>query len=286
MTHDPLFVSLLRGAFVAAAVRFSAASLALALPTLPTMTPALASDRGFAPSAKEFTSQSLEITFGSIAAISGRPQLMLNLRNKTDRALWLRVAFQPPAPNLSCTQIQHAEPKQQVDFTCAQDSIISDTDYPIAITVFADSAESDTVENNSTHMRFGKKDVKAFQRLTEAGLLPKTYEDVVLKEKLGMGAALFGSMGNGGTLTVKTDGLEWTTKKRTVTVALDQLRDVAVRQLGHRPSDAWVVVDYDDGGNSKILAFQGSAFRGAGPEMIDQLHASIAELLGRRKAKE
>jgi hypothetical protein len=242
--------------------------------------------KGFRPSGGEFRSPNVDITQGSVIATSGsRLGLILSILNKTDRTLWLTVRFEPPAPSLTCAETRRVDPKQEASFTCAQDTIVADADYPIAITCLADSALHDTVEANSTRMRFGKKDVKAFQEWLEAAKLPKTYENIVMKEKLGLGTAMFGALGpdNGGTVTVAPDGVEYRDKKRTIVVSAGQIRGVAVRSLGQREIDQFVVVDYDEAGAAKILAFRGSMYRGDAAD-LPRLLASLQALYAQRDA--
>ena len=110
----------------------------------------------------------------------------------------------------------------------------------------------------------------------------KTYENIVLRESLGLSSALFGGAGaDAGTLVVRPDGIDHTTKKRTVSISAAQVQRVA-RRKGARPADNWVVVDYDDGGMKKILAFQPSPFRGNPGFVLEKMMASLERLAEHR----
>ena len=248
--------------------------------TLASVLPA-AGSRGGGLTPEEFRSQSLGITAGGVmASPDSRAQLALTLTNKTDRALWLVVRFAPPAPDHACEETQRLEAKGEGLFTCAQEALVADVDYPITIGVFGDSGLTEPIETNATHMRFGKKGVKRLEEWIQATRLPQTYENVILKDKVGMGT-LFGNFANaGGKLVVAPEGLEHITKKRTVKVPAAQLRGVDVQGLGER---AWVRVDYEDAGAMKTLVLQGSAIRGQGPEILDMINTSIQALLSRRE---
>jgi len=247
---------------------------------LASVIPAAAS-RGGGLSPDDFHSKSVGINFGGVmASPDSRAQLTLTLANKTDRALWLVVRFAPPPPDRACEETQRLEPKSEHQFTCAQDSLVADVDYPITIAVFGDSGLTEAIETNATHMRFGKKEVKLLGEWLQATRLPQTYEHVILKDKVGVGTAMFGTLGNaGGRLVVAPDGLEHVTKKRTVKVAAAQLRGVDVQALGQ---SSWVVVEYEDAGAMKTLLLQGSSARW-GPDVLDKINASIQTLLTRRE---
>jgi len=247
---------------------------------LASVLPAAAS-RGGRATPDDFHSQSVGITAGGvIAGPDSRAKLVLTLANKTDRALWLVVRFAPPPPNQACEETQRLEPKQDGHFTCAQDSLVADVDYPVTIAVFGDSGLTEAMETNATHMRFGKKDVKRLGEWLQATRLPQTYENVILKDKVGLGT-LFGNLGSaGGRLVVAPEGLEHVTKNRTVKVAAPQIRGVAVQGVGER---AWVRVEYEDAGVMKTLVLQGSAAKGQGPQVLDQINASIQTLLSHRE---
>jgi hypothetical protein len=205
-------------------------------------------------------SKSVEIFVGSITVdAESHPQLLLILTSKVERALWIDARFEPPPPNQGCDEVKPLEPKGRASFMCPQDTIVTDVDYPIVLTVFGDSASTDTVERNVTHLRFGKKDAQVFNDLVQglrgARQLPKSYADVLLKDKLGVTTALFSAMSTGHTLEVRPDGLEYQ-GKHPVTVSAAQVRRVSERRLGVAGRDAWIVLDYDDGGTMRMLAFQ------------------------------
>lgn len=267
-------------------MRFPALQVPLLVATIATVTPAAVWGQVQFRAPKNFRSQSVEIKMGGLTTTpDSRPQLLLMLSNKTDRTVWLGVHFTPPAPNAGCDEAKRVESKQEVMFACAQDSVIADVDYPLAVTVFTDSALTDTVEASSTQMRFGRKDLIAFGEWAEARKLPKTYENVVLKESLGVRTALFGALSvEHGTLVVKPDSINYSSKKRTVSISAAQVQRVWVRQLPRQSryrENLWLVVDYDDGGTAKILAFQPSDDR-----LFDKMMSSLKYLAEQREKKQ
>ncbi len=263
-------------------MRFPAPPFPLLVAIIATVIPAAVWGQVQFRAPKDFRSQSVEIKIGGLTTTpDSRPQLLLMLSNKTDRTLWLGVRFTPPAPNAGCDETKRVESKQEVMFACAQDSVIADVDYPLAVTVFADSALADTVEASSTQMRFGRKDLIAFGEWVEARRLPKSYENVVLKESLGVRTQLFGALSvETGTLVVKPDGIDYSSKKRTVGITAAQVQRVSVRPLRNR-DDIWGVVDYDEAGAAKLLAFQPSDER-----LFNKMMSSLRYLAEQREKKQ
>jgi len=233
---------------------------------------------------KDLESELVEITFGGVFAKVGEPQqrlVMLTLRNKTEQPLWVRVTVTSPASTAPCVIGKQCPPGEDVSFECEQATILPKTDYPVEVAVFADSLASDPIEISPTTMRFSKDDLKTLDRWLEARALPRTYDNVLMKDKLGVAAAFMHPFGGGGTLTVKLDGLEWSTKKETVSVPLSRMIDVDHRQLPN--SDTWIVLRYqDESGAQKELAFMGSMLRNS-PSALE-LQASLQALI-ERKAK-
>jgi len=93
-------------------------------------------------------------------------------------------------------------------------------------------------------------------------VLPETIENVVHSEKLGLATGLLGSFSNAGTLVVDTESIKYSDKAKTVIVPTAQMRSVTKQRLGPQATQQWVVVEYVDGADTKIAAFQPSAFRG------------------------
>ena len=218
-----------------------------------------------------------------------RPALGLKLRNKTDRTLWFEVHCGPCRPTEIATKIGALAPQEQGRFTFPQDTLFADMDYPMEITLFADTGFADTVERRSAVLRFGETRVKmleesnrserrALEPEPDPRILPQTYEKVVLKEKFGLTNRLFGGKWIGGTLVVKPEGLEYRTRSRTVTLSAAQLRGVSVqRRLG----SLITIVDYEEEGSVKRIGFETAAL-GADIRVPDRIKASIDALITNR----
>ena len=127
-----------------------------------------------------------------------KPSIGLTFSNKTRRALWMVVRLTPPPPNPPCAQgVAYLEPKAEVEFRCTQEALVADADYPLDIIVFADSALTDTLEQNRTRLRFDRGTVRwleerlAFRRQElEADKLPKTDEHIRMGERRGFGVVI------------------------------------------------------------------------------------------------
>ena len=79
----------------------------------------------------------------------------LSIANKSRRPIWIAVRLTPPPPNDPCPRgTGRLDPKDEIEFRCTQESLVADEDYPLDITVFADSALTDTLERNGTFIRF------------------------------------------------------------------------------------------------------------------------------------
>ena len=208
----------------------------------------------------------------------------LDVENRSESPIWVKLIVGTPGSGILCEQVRALAPQQSATITCPRDTIQPDTDYPMTVEIFRDSALTSTAEKNSSQLRFHKKDLEELNGLKSASELPRVFKDVVYKSKLGATTALFGQLGppNEGTLTVSADGIEWKAKRHTVTIPAAQIRAVRSDKLGPRATDVWVVVEYDEGGLAKLMALQTSTFHGAGPEAIPLIYTSIKALLDRR----
>ena len=109
---------------------------------------------GLRPSQSEFDSQWVEIAAGSAYGEIGKPlALMLILKNKTDRALWVHVGFTSPDPAQSCTSAKQLAPKGSATYTCAQRQLVADVPYPISVAAFSDQALTQNLETKQTKLR-------------------------------------------------------------------------------------------------------------------------------------
>lgn len=111
--------------------------------------------------------------------------------------------------------------------------------------------------------------------------LPKTIEYVVYSEKVGLATGIFGSFGSDGTLVVDTESIRYTDSVKTVVVSSAQMRSVTRHRLGSKATQQWIVVEYLDGTDTKIAAFQPSSFRGKAD--LDGLEHTLRFVLDNRK---
>jgi len=236
-----------------------------------------------APSRQDLKSDWVEIRGGGLSGeVGGKPTLGLTLQNKATQAAWVQVRVAAPAPNAECALTKPIAPGETVAYSCEQETIIPDTDYPIVVTVYRDEALTDQAETRPTAMRFGKSDAAALTAFLAAPELPATFNDVTASEKLdNPGGALFGGFGASGTLVVTQSALQYTLKKKVTEIPLAQIRSATVRQLAN--NQAWVVVEYLEADASRTLGLQGNAFRGAGAR-IEEIHKAISYAISKVKA--
>lgn len=240
-----------------------------------------------APSRQDLKSDWVEIRGGGlIGEIGGKPQLTLQLGNKGTQAVWVQVRMVPPSPNTECALTKPLAPGEAALYSCAQESIVPDADYPIVVTVYRDEAATDQAETRQTSMRFTTRDADALAAYLTVPELPATFADVVGSEKPNsLGSALFGGAAPSGTLVVTTTALQYTLKKTVTEIPIAQIRSSAVRQLG-APGDStrtWVIVEYGEAGASRTMGFQGSALRGAGSR-VAEIDKAISYAMAKLKA--
>ncbi|MSR61208.1 MAG: hypothetical protein EXS08_02005 [Planctomycetes bacterium] len=124
---------------------------------------------GLGPSASEFSSSWVDITMGGMMGLPAGPALGLSLHNKTDKSLWVTVAFEAPDPTQRGEVADKLEPRGQQLFTYPQRSITPDADYPIRLQIYTDAARTQRVESPETKFRFSQKDTQAFESLAGKG---------------------------------------------------------------------------------------------------------------------
>lgn len=230
-----------------------------------------------AQSRHDLKSSWVEVSSGGLVGeVGDKPQLALSLRNKTDRAAWVKVRVAPPSPNAECVITKELKPGEEVGYLCAQEKIVPDADYPIFVTTYRDEALTDEAETAQTAMRFSKRDAAALEEYLAPPGLPATFKDVNSSEKLNVGTALLGAFGSArGTLEVGESGLRYSIKDKVTEIPVSQIRGVTIRQLRNDALGNWVAVDYAEGDAVRTIGFQGSAMRGDGLR-VDEMHKAIS----------
>jgi len=99
-----------------------------------------------------------------------RPRINLTIANRSKRAFWFRAVLTAPEPHPGRTGRALLEPRKSLEFESTQDAILADTDYRFDVTVFGDSAFTDTLEVNSTQFRFPAKAVREIEKRVAKGL--------------------------------------------------------------------------------------------------------------------
>ena len=105
---------------------------------------------------------------GMMALPDEGPVLALHLKNKKGGLIWVTVDFKTPDPSQSCEVTKSIEANGSEMFTCAQQSLTTDQDYPIYIKIYQDEGRAVLLESPQTKFRFGKSDAAGFEQLRKA----------------------------------------------------------------------------------------------------------------------
>ncbi len=228
---------------------------------------------GFRPSEEEFSSNWIDIKLGSLMAIRGeKPELFLQIANKKSQAVWVKVRFEVPKPSQSCVITQKVVPDQIFEYSCAQESVIADTPYPIYFEIFLDEGLTNLVEKTKTKMQFREKDLDAFMKWLIPPVLPATFKNITYTEKFGVFNAFFGAFKKTGILVVRKNNIKYTQGNTVINIPTSLIRSVNMREI--KPRDIWVVIEYQVSGKNKIIGFQGSALIGSTD--IEKLYSALS----------
>lgn len=235
------------------------------------------------PGPKDLRSDWIRFTAaGPMFSPSEGPAIGLELENRTESPIWVKLTVREPSSDVACEKRVALASKQSAAVLCWRDSILPEVDYPMTVEVYRDSALTSAAEQNATQMRFRKKDLDELGALRDATTLPRVYEHIAYKKKLGLSTALFGHMGppSEGTLTVSAEGVEWKSKKQTLTIRSAEIRAVTMKELGPNKSDLWVALEYQEGDATRLMGLQPSIYRGSSD--ITLVFTSLSALLGKR----
>jgi hypothetical protein len=82
--------------------------------------------------------------------------------------VYVLVLFDTPDPSQRCKISKQLDVSQSALFSCPQNSVTPNADYPIEIEIYADEGRTNLVENPTTKFQFSEEDVKAFDELSSA----------------------------------------------------------------------------------------------------------------------
>ena len=94
--------------------------------------------------------------------------LALDLKNKGKQTVYVLVVFDTPDPSQRCEIAKQLDASQSALFSCPQNSLAPNADYPIEIEIYTDEGRTILVENPTTKFLFSEKDVKAFNEASRA----------------------------------------------------------------------------------------------------------------------
>jgi len=234
-----------------------------------------------AQAAKKFSSPYVDLIQASaMTPPGGRPSLAVILANRTEVPLWARVRFQSAPGVAACDSSSRIAPKGQALIGCPQDTLLADIDYGFTISVYLDSTLARAQDENASSVRFRREDLQAFTELTGAMTLPQTYEHVVHREKLGLGAMMMQG-GAGSRLVVTSDSLEYDADKGVLRIAATQV--TAVKLSAGGSFGPWLVVQYVEAGEKRLLALRPSPTNGGAS--IESMRASIEQMAASARSK-
>ena len=193
----------------------------------------------------------------------GRGEVAVPISSKSADPVRVALRLRPPAPAPESAARMTLGAHRDTVVAWPQDAFSADADYVISVAVFADSSERDTLESGSTSARLTKKDVKALEEWLRESTLPRTFKHIEKVDKVTAGTSLssmFGAPHGDGSLTVDSTGITYTTKKESIVIPASALRDVRLNESD--PRQPWVVVAYEQAGESKSVSFKPSVSRG------------------------
>jgi hypothetical protein len=98
---------------------------------------------------------------GLLLSEAGTAELGLTLLNVSGRTLWVGAHFRTPGGRSDCVLVKELADRSEGRYFCPQPAVQADTDYPIQITVFGNSAQTEVVARLNTRFRFDPEDVQA-----------------------------------------------------------------------------------------------------------------------------
>lgn len=189
---------------------------------------------------------------GAMSGETSGFQYLQIVANTSEQPLWLTVR-QGDGPS-ACEVTEKIEPKKHGLFRCPV-ADLKPGKVPVAIAVFADEARTQQLESHREEMRFSRADIRTIVDLAAAVRLPVAYEGVAFSAKLGFGSLFRYLLPTArGKLDVSTSAIEYADGKQTLTISASRIRGVDL--FGVRNAPPWVVLIYEESGETKRVGFQ------------------------------
>lgn len=190
---------------------------------------------------------------GAVADDQGRFHLVQILANTSEQPLWVTVR---QGEGMACVITSKIEPRQSATFNCDVADLKAG-EVPVAIDIFADEAQTRSLESIRDAMHFRRGDARALREFASAQRLPVTYAGVAFSEKLGVGAALrFYFPHSNGKLVISASDIRYTNGKQAVTIPLTSVRDSGMTETNRNAPLPWIMVAYEVAGQPKRAFFQ------------------------------
>ena len=190
---------------------------------------------------------------GAVADDKGGFHLLQIISNTSEQPLWVTVRQGEGAS--ACVVSSKIEPKKSATFQCDV-ADLKPGKVPVAIDIFADEAQTQTLDTIRDAMRFDKGDARTLREFATGQQLPVTFEGVAFSERLGMGAAFRQLIPHSnGKLVISATTIEYVNGKQSVTIPLTSVHDMGLTPAA-RNVLPWIVVVYEESAGRKLAAFQ------------------------------
>lgn len=186
----------------------------------------------------------------------GKPTLSLELHNEGQGPEWIKVRFDTPGTDKKCEVVKLVEWGYNKTFTCPLEEIVANTDYPATIDVYLDEKLTRLADTYTTIMRFDDIKVQTFQKWQKPPTLPAVFKNVAYEEGEGYTRVLYGATGKARTLSVGYSELTYKGEDRNIVIPIGKINSVELWRGNAQHTHAWAVVDYNNGTDNKIIAFQ------------------------------
>jgi hypothetical protein len=213
---------------------------------------------------------------GAVADDQGGFHLLQIIGNTSEQPLWVTVR---QGEGMACVVTSKIEPKQSATFNCDL-ADLKPGEVPVAIDIFADEAQTRSLETIRDAMHFKRGDARTLRELASAQRLPVTFAGVAFSEKLGIGAALrFYFPHSNGKLVISESDIQYANGKQAVTIPLTSVRDLRVTETNRNAPLPWIIVAYEAAGQAKRACFQALDH----PEDVNRIAVSLQVALSGAK---